>query len=173
MKSSHMKEVIKGVFSVAFIKSIILSFAYYIHEHVSWRTKIHLKGNNTIHPTVSFRSAENIYLGKNSRIIRNCSIWANPTSKIIIGDNVLLGPSVKLFSSNHGTSSEMPIIDQESIGKDIVIGNDVWIGANSIIVAGVTIGEGTVVAAGSVVTKDLPSNVIAGGIPAKKIKDRV
>ena len=61
---------------------------------------------------------------------------------------------------------------QPYVEKDIIIGNDVWLGANSTIVAGITIGDGTVVAAGSVVTKDLPSYVIAGGIPAKPIKTR-
>jgi acetyltransferase-like isoleucine patch superfamily enzyme len=54
----------------------------------------------------------------------------------------------------------------------IAIGADVWIGANCIITAGVTIGDGAVVAAGSVVTKDVASNAIVGGVPAKLIRMR-
>ena len=61
---------------------------------------------------------------------------------------------------------------QPWIEKDIVVGNDVWLGSNSVVLAGVTIGDGTVIAAGSVVTKDIPEYVIAGGVPAKIIKDR-
>ncbi|WP_288567960.1 maltose acetyltransferase domain-containing protein [uncultured Lactobacillus sp.] len=50
------------------------------------------------------------------------------------------------------------------------IGNDVWIGGHSTICPGVTIGNGVVVAAGSVVTKNIPDNVVVGGVPAKIIK---
>ena len=52
----------------------------------------------------------------------------------------------------------------------IHIGKNVWIGANATILAGVTIGDDTVIAAGAVVTKDVPGNTVAGGVPAKVIK---
>ena len=52
----------------------------------------------------------------------------------------------------------------------IVIGNKVWIGDNATILPGVTIGENSIVAAGAVVTKDVPANVIVGGLPARIIK---
>ena len=54
--------------------------------------------------------------------------------------------------------------------KPIILGSNVWIGTNSLIMKGVTIGENSIVAAQSVVTKDVPSNVIVGGNPAKPIK---
>ena len=52
----------------------------------------------------------------------------------------------------------------------IHIGKNVWIGANATVLAGVTIGDGAVVAAGAVVTKDVETNTIVGGVPAKVIK---
>lgn len=55
-------------------------------------------------------------------------------------------------------------------GGDITIGNDVWIGMDTIVLGGVTIGNGSVIAAGSVVTKSIPENVLAGGVPARVIK---
>ena len=55
--------------------------------------------------------------------------------------------------------------------KAVLIRRNAWIGANSTILPGVTVGENAIVAAGSVVTKDVEANTIAGGVPAKKIKD--
>ncbi len=53
----------------------------------------------------------------------------------------------------------------------IVVGKNVWIGANATVLPGVTIGDGSIIAAGAVVTKDVPTNVIVGGVPAKIIKN--
>ena len=79
---------------------------------------------------------------------------------------------VKIFTSNHGTKTDLPMNEQKWVEKDVNIGNDVWLGANAIVVPGVNIGDGCVVAAGAVVTKDIPAYSIAGGVPAKVIKVR-
>ncbi len=103
----------------------------------------------------------------------DCCIWAEKNSKIIFGDNVLVGPGAKLFSGNHGMiQNGIPMVYQQRTEADIVIGNDVWIGANSVVTSGVTIADGVVIAAGSIVTKDVPQYCVVGGIPAKLIKKR-
>ena len=53
---------------------------------------------------------------------------------------------------------------------DIMIGDDVWIGANAVILGGIKIGKGAVIGAGAVVTKDIPSNAVAVGVPAKVLR---
>lgn len=53
----------------------------------------------------------------------------------------------------------------------VTIGNKVWIGATATILSGVSIGDGAVIAAGAVVTKDVPAHTIAGGVPAKILKE--
>ncbi|MEO7089191.1 MAG: DapH/DapD/GlmU-related protein [Bacteroidia bacterium] len=86
---------------------------------------------------------------------------------ITIEDDVLIGPKVNLITENHPLNPN----DRKSlICKPIVVKHNAWIGAAATILPGVTIGENSVVAAGAVVTKDIPANVIVGGIPAKILK---
>ena len=172
IESKDVIEVLRFLFTPSLLKGLVSRFAYFIHDHIAPLSKMHIDGNPRIHPTASLRCGENIYLGENSHINYNCCIWASPNSKIILGDNLLMGPGTKIFSSNHGSELGIPMNIQPFIEKDIVIGNDVWIGANCVVVAGVKIGDGAIIAAGSVVTKDIPPYTIAGGIPAKPLKKR-
>jgi len=174
MKQSKNKifKIIKILFSFSLIKSLFFSFGYYLYEHVLWRKYINLKGKSRIHSTASIRNPKNVFVGENSHINHNCCVWADNQSKIILGDNLLMGPGVKIFSANHGHELGIPMTYQKRVEADVIIGDNVWLGSNTIILSGVKIGSGTIVAAGSVVSKDLPENVIAGGIPAKIIKKR-
>ena len=90
---------------------------------------------------------------------------------VYIGDNVIFGPGVKVFTENHS----FKLFDkhfrlQDEVRKNVVIGNNVWIGSNSIILPGVTIEDNAVIAAGSVVNKNINQGTLYGGIPAKQIK---
>lgn len=173
MDKKYIKEALRSLFSLSFLKAIGSSFAYYLHEHVTWRYRIKHGPNLRVHSTASIRNAQNIMVGANSHINHNCCVWCGENSKITLGDNLLMGPGVKIFSTNHGLSKKEPMTFQESSEANIVIGNDCWIGANSVILKGVTIPDGCVIAAGSVVSKSLDEPyAIYGGIPAKKIGER-
>ncbi len=106
-----------------------------------------------------------IQIGKNVFINHACSFL--DMGGITIEDDVLIGPKVNLITENHPLD---PIDRRALICKPIVIKRNAWIGAAATILPGVTIGENSIVAAGAVVSKDVPDNVIAGGIPAKIIK---
>lgn len=86
---------------------------------------------------------------------------------ITIEDEVLIGPRVNLVTENHPLD---PTDRRALLTKPILIKRNAWIGAGATILPGVTIGENAVVAAASVVSKDVPDNVVVGGIPAKIIK---
>lgn len=166
----YIMEIFKYMLSLSMIKSLASSYAYYIHEHVAWRTQINTKKNIRVHPTASIRNAKNIYIGENSHININCCIWPGNDSKIILGDNLLMGPNVSIQAANHGTKKDAVMMEQERTQKDIVIGNDCWLGSNVTILAGVVIPDGCIIAAGAVVTKSItePYSII-GGVPAKII----
>lgn len=86
---------------------------------------------------------------------------------ITIGEGSLIGHNVVLATLNHDMD---PAYRKDLHPAPIKIGKSVWIGANATVCPGVTIGDGAVVAAGAVVTKDIPANVVAGGVPAKVIR---
>ena len=172
-KMVYVREVIRYSFSPGFLVSLAHSFGYYIHEQVVWRAQIHAEKGARIHATASIRCPRNVYVGKNSHINHMCCVWAGENSKIILGDNLLMGPAVALFSANHGMVKGQPMTFQERREASIVIGNDVWLGAHSVITAGTRIANGVVVAAGAVVTHSITQEgVIVGGVPAKIIGER-
>jgi acetyltransferase-like isoleucine patch superfamily enzyme len=154
------------------LKALVMRYAYFVHDHVAPRAKMYCAGNPKIHPSASLRWGENIYLGRFSNINQFCCIWASEKATIRIGDYALLGPGVKIFTSNHGIALGQKIRAQPWTEKDVIIGNDVWIGANAVILAGMTVGDGAIVAAGAVVTRDVPPNAIVGGVPARIIGHR-
>jgi acetyltransferase-like isoleucine patch superfamily enzyme len=118
------------------------------------------------------RKGIGIKIGNNSAV--GAQSYLGGQGGIEIGNDVIMGPNVNIFSENHNYSnSEVIIRKQGETRKSVKINDNCWIGAGSIILGGAEIGEGCVIAAGSVVTKSFPSNSIIGGVPAKIIKSRL
>lgn len=109
----------------------------------------------------------NTYIGENLYMNYDC-IFID-VAKIVIGDNVFIGPRVCLYTAGHPSDAAVRNRQLE-YGKAITIGNDVWIGGNTVINPGVTVGNNVVIGSGSVVTKDIPDNVIAAGVPCRVIR---
>lgn len=86
---------------------------------------------------------------------------------ITIGDNVTLAPRVHLLAHD---ASPQALRKVTRIGR-VVIGNNVFVGADTVVLPGVSIGDNVVVGAGSVVSRDIPSNSLAAGCPAKVISN--
>jgi maltose O-acetyltransferase len=100
----------------------------------------------------------------------NIGLLINLGAPITIGDKVAIGHDVMLLTDSHELGPEERRASN-MISQPVTIGNGVWIGTRSVILAGVTIGAGSIVAAGSMVTKDVPSNVLVGGVPARIIRE--
>ena len=110
-------------------------------------------------------------IGNNSGVGINCEVYGPVT----IGDNVMMGPEVVIYTGGHKHDrTDVPMMQQGSNDpRPVVIGNDVWIGRRAIILPGVTIGDGVIIGAGAVVTKSIEPYMVAVGVPAKAIKSRL
>lgn len=104
-----------------------------------------------------------VKIGDNSGLGVRCEI----NGEVEIGNNVLMGPDVIIYTQNHAFKRrDVLIIDQKYESSERVeIGDDVWIGRHVIILPGVHIGKGAVIGAGAVVAKDIPEYAIAVGNP--------
>jgi maltose O-acetyltransferase len=89
---------------------------------------------------------------------------------ITIGDHVSVGQQVMLLTTSHeiGTTARRAAAPYT---RPITIENGAWLGARSVILPGITVGAGAVVAAGAVVTKDVPPNMMVGGVPAQRLRE--
>jgi acetyltransferase-like isoleucine patch superfamily enzyme len=138
---------------------------------VSIGNNVTIRDNTIIECTgVLNHIGEGISIGNNVGIAQNCFIQAR--GYVSIGNDVIFGPGVSIFSENHlyGDAS-IPISKQGVSRQNTIIEDGVWLGAGSTILSGVTIGKNSVVAAGSVVNKNVPPFTVVGGIPAKIIKE--
>lgn len=120
-----------------------------------------------VNPPLYVDYGRHVEIGNNFYANMDCIFL--DVNRIIIGDNVMVGPRVSFFTAGHPTDAGVRSKDLE-FGLPIVVEDNVWIGGNSTILPGVTIGKNSIVAAGAVVTKDVPNNTIVGGNPAKVIR---
>ena len=109
-----------------------------------------------------------ITIGERNATSNNISIVS--INSIAIGNDCRIGDLVAIYDSD---SHEInPATRNRSAGKNapVRIGNNVWLGSRVMVLKGVTIGDNSVIAAMSVVTKSVPPNTLAAGIPAKVIR---
>ena len=111
-----------------------------------------------------------IELGKNTKI-NNGFVAIAEKSSIVIGENCLIGTRVEIYDSDfHALSARDRINGKPHESKPVHIGNNVFIGSNVRILKGVKIGDGAVIGNSSLVTKDIPENCLASGVPAIVIR---
>ncbi len=119
---------------------------------------------------VYMRYFRRISLGKKSVINRGCEFYPSHHLKknIVIGNNVVISPNVKFFAASQNYKEpNMP-----DIGESIIVEDNCYICAGSILLQGVKIGCNSVIGAGSVVTRSIPPNSVAVGVPCKVIRTR-
>lgn len=136
-----------------------------VREQLSKIVNIKLDSSITVFPPFYTNFGRFITIGKNVFINHACSFL--DMGGIVIEDDVLIGPRVNLVTENHPFD---PRNRKALVVKPVVIKKNAWLGAGVTVLPGVTVGENSIVAAGAVVSKDVPDNVVVGGVPAKFIK---
>ena len=120
---------------------------------------IEARGNNSL-----------IIFGEDTYINNNFVAISEHTS-ISIGKRCFIGTNVEIYDSDfHGIKVQDRRTSIPENSKPVIIGDDVFIGSNAKIMKGVVIGNGSVIANGSIVVSEIPSNIIAGGNPARVLK---
>ncbi|MBP5394440.1 MAG: hypothetical protein J6Y18_00820 [Candidatus Methanomethylophilaceae archaeon] len=117
-------------------------------------------------PPIYSDFGKNITIGRGVFINSGCCF--QDQGGITIGDGCFIGHQVVFATIDHGLD---PAHRHDNFVAPIRLGKNVWVGAHATILRGVTIGDNSVIAAGAVVTKDVPENVVVGGVPAKVIKN--
>jgi acetyltransferase-like isoleucine patch superfamily enzyme len=111
-------------------------------------------------------------IGTDTSIHMRSQLMAHVGS-IRIGNEVAIAQGCALYPYDHGIAPGSSIRSQPMVSRgDIVIEDDAWLGAHVVVLSGVRIGRGAVITAGSLVTRDVPANVIAGGVPARVLWNR-
>ena len=119
-------------------------------------------------PPVYFDHGDRVFFGKH--FYANTDLTILDENEVRFGDNVFLAPHVSIYTAGHPIDAEVRNTEVE-YARQVTIGSNVWIGGNVVINPGVTIGDDVVIGSGSVVTKDIPSHVIAAGVPCRVIRE--
>jgi acetyltransferase-like isoleucine patch superfamily enzyme len=89
-----------------------------------------------------------------------------------IGRKCMIGPNCYITDGDHSTEPGRSVQEQPMHTAPVIIEDEVWIGSRVVVLPGVRIGKGAVIGAGSIVTRSIPSNAIAFGVPARVMRMR-
>ncbi|MBZ0306628.1 MAG: hypothetical protein K8I82_11225, partial [Anaerolineae bacterium] len=145
----------------------------FIHNYAIYGQIMHLKaqlgasgdpvriraGVQMIHP-------EKVSIGNFVDIGENCLIMG--TGGVTIGNYCILANHTIIATTSHHMGG---LYYRNDYTASVVLGENVWTGSGVIILPGVTIGDNSIIGAGAVVTRDIPANKIAVGVPARPVKD--
>lgn len=158
---------------IGYIVNIIKQFnTIALREYKTYLVKKRINPNiGHIGGTTIWNNIDRIHIGDNT-YINGAELLTTEDSQIIIGKNCLISYDVVFRTDMHNHEIAKPIIEQGNTSNDIIIGDNIWIGHGAYIMPGVTIGNNSIIGTKAVVTKDIPANSVAVGIPAKVIKTR-
>lgn len=138
---------------------------YFYKKELSKKKNVDIMKKVILHDIENIKFGEYIYIGPQCEFIAEGGIE--------IGDNVIFGPDVKIWTMNHNYhSTEMVPYDSKHITKKVVIGDNVWIGHGARIAPGTEIGDGCVIGMSAVVRGKIPPLSVVIGNPGQIVNKR-
>ena len=188
LKTKYYSNKVKGKFECYKFSRIVIDKTAKIN--IKGNLKLGLKENEKSKEETRFSIGKNaklnigerfhVYSGTDIRIFDNAELnigsgYLNAHNQIVCAEKITIGDDVAIAREViiRDTDAHDILDGNHKKTKSVKIGNHVWIGTRAIIMKGVTIGDGAIIAAGAIVTKDVPQNCIAAGVPAKVIKTDV
>lgn len=167
----------KYIYKIAWgVITIIEKFYWFIKRKVQ-KDQFNKCGKNVFisrycHFNGMIEVGDDIYIGQGCRL-------QSTSSKIILGNHIMLGPNVSIHGGNHRTDIVGRLMKSIKLSEkrveddlDVIIENDVWVAANVIILKGVRIGEGSIIGAGCVISDNIPPYTIVTGNVLRKNRPR-
>lgn len=166
-KAQRFKRLVLSVLDPRAWGHAVKVMNYYNYTNATMLRQVQQRGRGGIvSPLANFANPQNLIIGDRVRISANVHLWPGPgTGKIILQDDVMIGPAVMISAANYRYNEGSPVTDQAMNEADIVIGRDTWIGYGAVILAGTEIGEGSIIGAGAVVRGRIPPFSIVAGNP--------
>jgi maltose O-acetyltransferase len=155
-------------------KTKVLLRLYNLSEAASERLSIlqqlfgQIGQNSIIEPPFYCTYGQNIYIGDHVYLNVLCTIL--DCNEVRIGQHVMIGPSVQIYTAAHLLQAE-PRNQGWEVAKPVTIEDNVWIGGGAILLPGVSIGRNAVVGAGAVVSRNVPANTVVAGNQARVIRE--
>ncbi len=141
------------------------------HLLLSPRARLEVGTQCVLDRDMTIECTGKLHIGHRTIFGHHCTLAARDS--LIIGDDCLIAEMVSIRDHDHCFDQlDVPIREQGAVSAPIKIGRNVWLGAKVTVVKGITIGDNAIVGANAVVTKDIPANAIAVGIPARVIRMR-
>ena len=165
-----------GWLKLRFGKRLQLDGVCFVHRGVKFEiargAAVHLGRWSWIGRGCKIRAHEGeVRVGAKTALGQECTITA--FQQVSIGRECVIADRAMFIDFDHCTAEvERPIRQQGIYKRDVQVGDNVWIGYAACVLRGVTIGENSVLGANAVATRDIPANVVAGGVPARVLRER-
>lgn len=114
-----------------------------------------------------------VSIGNNVSTTGPCVISAVEGTSVVVGDDVMIASGIQLRADDGHGIYDVSSLKRVNLSESIIIKNHVWLAFEAVVLAGVTIGEGSVIGFRSLVTKDVPNNSIAAGVPARVVRKNI
>ncbi len=142
-----------------------------LHLQISGRGAFKMGSRCVLDRSMTIECSGHLHIGDRVIFGHHCTLAA--VEYLAIGDDCLIAEMVSIRDHDHRFDRlDIPVREQGAVSAPVHIGRNVWLGAKVTVVKGVRIGDNAVIGANAIVTRDIPANAVAAGVPARVLRYR-